>query len=49
MARLLRIAGWPQARALVGGWRGWVNAGMPVEPRPPVPAFVNDDGGGGIA
>jgi 3-mercaptopyruvate sulfurtransferase SseA len=31
--RELRKAGWTKARALVGGWRAWQNAGLPVEPK----------------
>jgi 3-mercaptopyruvate sulfurtransferase SseA len=27
----LRRAGWPKARALVGGWKAWQEAGLPVE------------------
>ncbi|HKY99423.1 MAG TPA: hypothetical protein VJL35_16335 [Gemmatimonadaceae bacterium] len=27
----LRKAGWTKARALVGGWRAWEDAGLPVE------------------
>jgi 3-mercaptopyruvate sulfurtransferase SseA len=30
----LRKAGWNQARALVGGWAAWQEAGLPVEPKP---------------
>lgn len=37
ITRELRRAGWPQARALVGGWAAWQQAGLPVEPVP-VPA-----------
>jgi 3-mercaptopyruvate sulfurtransferase SseA len=29
----LQRAGWPNARALVGGWDAWVRAGLPVAPR----------------
>ncbi|HEX6966860.1 MAG TPA: hypothetical protein VF166_13775 [Gemmatimonadaceae bacterium] len=32
MARELRQAGWPKARALVGGWAAWLQAGLPTEP-----------------
>jgi len=31
VARELRRAGWPKARALIGGWRAWLNDGLPVE------------------
>jgi 3-mercaptopyruvate sulfurtransferase SseA len=27
----LRAAGWPKARALVGGWAVWKSEGLPVE------------------
>ena len=40
MTRRLREAGWSKARALVGGWRAWVDAGMPTEPKEEVPASV---------
>lgn len=33
MARELRRAGWPKARAILGGWTAWREAGLPVEPR----------------
>ncbi|HET8841853.1 MAG TPA: hypothetical protein VFN35_10315 [Ktedonobacteraceae bacterium] len=33
MARELQKAGWPNARALQGGWNLWQEAGMPIEPR----------------
>jgi 3-mercaptopyruvate sulfurtransferase SseA len=33
VARELRKAGWPKARALVGGWRAWQDEGLPVEKR----------------
>jgi len=33
VARELQQAGWPKARALVGGWKAWLDAGMPVEPK----------------
>jgi hypothetical protein len=29
----LRKAGWTQARALVGGWAAWQEAGLPIEPK----------------
>jgi 3-mercaptopyruvate sulfurtransferase SseA len=29
----LQRAGWPRARALVGGWQAWLDAGLPVVPR----------------
>jgi 3-mercaptopyruvate sulfurtransferase SseA len=32
VALTLRQAGWPMARALVGGWDAWKAAGRPVEP-----------------
>jgi 3-mercaptopyruvate sulfurtransferase SseA len=35
VARRLRAAGWPKARALVGGWRAWRDAGLPVKARDP--------------
>jgi len=31
VARELRRAGWPRARALIGGWLAWQQAGLPVE------------------
>jgi 3-mercaptopyruvate sulfurtransferase SseA len=31
VARELRTAGWPKARALVGGWEEWKKEGLPVE------------------
>jgi 3-mercaptopyruvate sulfurtransferase SseA len=34
VARELRRAGWPRARALAGGWAGWQAGGLPVEPKP---------------
>jgi 3-mercaptopyruvate sulfurtransferase SseA len=33
VARELKQAGWPKARALVGGWNAWREAGLPVEPK----------------
>ena len=33
MAQELRRAGWPQVRALTGGWEAWVEAGLPVVPK----------------
>jgi 3-mercaptopyruvate sulfurtransferase SseA len=33
VARELRRAGWPRARALVGGWAAWQQAGLSVEPK----------------
>lgn len=33
MAQELQRAGWPRARALVGGWQAWLDAGLPVAPR----------------
>lgn len=33
MALELQQAGWRSARALVGGWQAWVDAGLPVLPR----------------
>jgi 3-mercaptopyruvate sulfurtransferase SseA len=30
VARELRKAGWKKARALVGGWNAWNEAGLPV-------------------
>ena len=35
MARELRQAGWPLARALRGGWTAWRGLGLPVEPHDP--------------
>ncbi|MFL6212890.1 MAG: hypothetical protein ACJ74J_03250 [Blastocatellia bacterium] len=32
MAQELRQAGWKRARALVGGWAAWQEAGLPTEP-----------------
>jgi 3-mercaptopyruvate sulfurtransferase SseA len=40
VARQLREGGWPNARALVGGWRAWQEAGLPVEPKDLVAAPV---------
>lgn len=34
MAHELQRAGWHRARALVGGWQAWRDAGLPVVPRP---------------
>jgi len=34
VVRDLRRAGWGNARALVGGWTGWLDAGLPVEAIP---------------
>jgi 3-mercaptopyruvate sulfurtransferase SseA len=31
VARELRKAGWKKARALVGGWKAWEKAGLPIE------------------
>jgi 3-mercaptopyruvate sulfurtransferase SseA len=28
----LKRAGWTDARALVGGWKAWLDAGLPVVP-----------------
>jgi 3-mercaptopyruvate sulfurtransferase SseA len=33
VAHELQQAGWTQARALVGGWQAWLDAGLPVVPR----------------
>jgi hypothetical protein len=33
VARELQQAGWPKARALVGGWELWLATAMPVEPK----------------
>ncbi len=33
MARELQAAGWPNARALRGGWEAWQAAGLPVAPK----------------
>jgi 3-mercaptopyruvate sulfurtransferase SseA len=35
VARQLMRAGWTNARPLLGGWNAWLNAGMPVEAKPP--------------
>lgn len=32
--RVLRKAGWPKARALVGGWAAWKESGLPIEESP---------------
>ena len=29
----LKQAGWPNARALIGGWKAWQAAGLPIEPK----------------
>ena len=42
MARELQQAGWPKARALVGGLQAWYDAGLPLEPKEVV-AEVTDD------
>jgi 3-mercaptopyruvate sulfurtransferase SseA len=34
VAQELRQAGWPNARALMGGWEAWQAEGLPVEPKP---------------
>jgi 3-mercaptopyruvate sulfurtransferase SseA len=31
VAQELRQAGWPRARALIGGWNAWQAAGLPLE------------------
>jgi len=33
VAQELRQAGWNEARALIGGWKAWQEAHLPVEPR----------------
>jgi 3-mercaptopyruvate sulfurtransferase SseA len=33
VARDLRRAGWKKASALIGGWKAWVDAGLPTEPK----------------
>ncbi len=33
VALKLRKAGWPRARALVGGWRAWLDSRLPTEPK----------------
>jgi rhodanese-related sulfurtransferase len=33
VARELRRKGWPRARALVGGFDAWREAGLPLEPK----------------
>lgn len=38
MALQLRKAGWSKARALVGGWQAWQDAGLPVEPKSEIAA-----------
>jgi 3-mercaptopyruvate sulfurtransferase SseA len=38
VARELRRDGWPRARALVGGWVAWREAGLPFEGDPPAEA-----------
>ena len=40
MARQLRKAGWPKARALIGGWQAWIDAGMPLEDSTLDPDYV---------
>jgi len=37
VARDLQKAGWEKARAFVGGWKAWQEAGLPVESKAPVP------------
>jgi len=34
VARELKQKGWPQVRALEGGWEAYLAAGLPVEPKP---------------
>jgi len=34
VAQDLQRAGWPRARALVGGWEAWEAADLPTEPKP---------------
>ena len=34
MARELIAAGWPKARAIVGGWTEWQRVGLPVQDKP---------------
>jgi len=36
VTRDLRKAGWMGARALVGGWKSYLERGLPVEPKPGV-------------
>jgi 3-mercaptopyruvate sulfurtransferase SseA len=31
VARELQRAGWKRARALIGGWKTWQAAGLPIE------------------
>jgi 3-mercaptopyruvate sulfurtransferase SseA len=33
VALSLKAEGWDKARALVGGWDAWLEAGLPVESR----------------
>jgi 3-mercaptopyruvate sulfurtransferase SseA len=33
VAQDLRRSGWKKARALVGGWKAWIDAGLPTEPK----------------
>jgi rhodanese-related sulfurtransferase len=35
VTRALRKAGWSRTRALVGGWQGWVDAGLPLARKAP--------------
>jgi hypothetical protein len=34
VARELSEAGWPKARAIVGGWTEWQKVGLPVQAKP---------------
>jgi 3-mercaptopyruvate sulfurtransferase SseA len=45
VARRLQKAGWKHARAIIGGWKAWQEAGRPVEPR----RWVTADASGGSA
>ncbi|HMQ29749.1 MAG TPA: hypothetical protein PKD53_03435 [Chloroflexaceae bacterium] len=42
MAHELQRAGWANARALVGGWQAWLDAGLPVAPRADDPVVSAD-------
>jgi len=35
VTRELQQAGWPGARAFVGGWKAWQERDLPVEPMSP--------------
>lgn len=42
MAQELRQVGWKGARALIGGWAAWQEAGLPVESRAKAAAAEGD-------